>query len=217
MWHWRCAVCLGLLDLANCYCESQLKRICERIIRQGITVENALMLYAAAIKYEANVRRASNPVYCSRTWQACSWSGVIGAQCFYMYHCASCQFMFFCRIWKSFVSGLLLTTWLPWHRQKHFVNSTTISPKTLYWKPQKTALLGIKISLLCILTYVWNCWEHNPRWPACHIFDCGCNSRWPACHICDCGCNTRWPACRTWLRTQPSLICRSYCGYSSAG
>ena len=47
----------GLLDLSNSYCESQLKRHCERIIQQGITVENAAMLYAAAIKYEAKVSR----------------------------------------------------------------------------------------------------------------------------------------------------------------
>ena len=45
----------GLLDLANAYCELNLKRMCEQIIKQGITVENAAMLYAAAIKYEARV------------------------------------------------------------------------------------------------------------------------------------------------------------------
>ena len=44
---------IGLLELANAYCESQLKLQCERIIKQGITVENAAMLYAAAIKYSA--------------------------------------------------------------------------------------------------------------------------------------------------------------------
>ena len=43
---------IGLLDLANSYCELQLKRMCERIIRQGITVENVAMLYATAIKYQ---------------------------------------------------------------------------------------------------------------------------------------------------------------------
>ena len=50
----------GLLDLANAYCESQLKRVCERIIKQGITIENTAMLYAAAIKYEAKVRKTFN-------------------------------------------------------------------------------------------------------------------------------------------------------------
>lgn len=44
---------IGLLDLANAYCEEALKRHCERIIRHGITTENAAMLYAVAIKYEA--------------------------------------------------------------------------------------------------------------------------------------------------------------------
>ncbi|UYV76445.1 RCBTB1 [Cordylochernes scorpioides] len=46
-------VCAGLLDLANSYCETQLKQHCERIIKHSITVENAAMLYAAAINYEA--------------------------------------------------------------------------------------------------------------------------------------------------------------------
>ncbi|XP_070539081.1 RCC1 and BTB domain-containing protein 1-like [Ptychodera flava] len=44
---------IGLLDLANSYCENHLKKLCEGIIKQGITVENGAMLYAAAIKYEA--------------------------------------------------------------------------------------------------------------------------------------------------------------------
>jgi RCC1 and BTB domain-containing protein len=41
--------------LANAYCETQLKRRCEHIIKQGITVENAAMLYASAIQYNAKV------------------------------------------------------------------------------------------------------------------------------------------------------------------
>lgn len=45
---------IGLLDLANAYCESQLKRLSEKIIKHGITVQNALMLLAAALKYEAS-------------------------------------------------------------------------------------------------------------------------------------------------------------------
>ena len=45
---------IGLLDLANSYCEQQLKRRCERIIRQGITVHNVAMLYATAIKYQVS-------------------------------------------------------------------------------------------------------------------------------------------------------------------
>ncbi|XP_077987342.1 RCC1 and BTB domain-containing protein 1-like [Glandiceps talaboti] len=44
---------IGLLDLANSYCEHHLKQLCEGIIKQGITVENAAMLLAAATKYEA--------------------------------------------------------------------------------------------------------------------------------------------------------------------
>ncbi|WAR10568.1 RCBT1-like protein [Mya arenaria] len=44
---------IGLLDLANSYCEPILKRKCEQIIRHGISVHNVAMLYAAAIKYEA--------------------------------------------------------------------------------------------------------------------------------------------------------------------
>lgn len=44
---------ISLLDLANSYCETDLKQKCERLIRNGITVENVSMLYSAAIKYEA--------------------------------------------------------------------------------------------------------------------------------------------------------------------
>ncbi|XP_072035164.1 RCC1 and BTB domain-containing protein 1-like [Amphiura filiformis] len=44
---------IGLLDLANSYCEYHLKKLCERIIKQGINVENTAMLLAAAIKYDA--------------------------------------------------------------------------------------------------------------------------------------------------------------------
>lgn len=44
---------IGLLDLANAYCEPILKKQCEQIIRHGITVQNVAMLYAASIKFEA--------------------------------------------------------------------------------------------------------------------------------------------------------------------
>jgi RCC1 and BTB domain-containing protein len=43
----------GLLDLANAYCEPHLKQVCEQRIKHGITVDNAAMLYSAAIKYDA--------------------------------------------------------------------------------------------------------------------------------------------------------------------
>ena len=48
---------LGLLDLANAYCEPQLKRLSEMIIKNGITVQNAIMLLAAALKYDAEVSK----------------------------------------------------------------------------------------------------------------------------------------------------------------
>lgn len=44
---------IELLDLANSYCESQLKRQCERIIKNGIAVDNVAKLYSAAISFEA--------------------------------------------------------------------------------------------------------------------------------------------------------------------
>lgn len=44
---------IELLDLANSYCETQLKRQCERIIKNGIKVENVAKLYSAAINFEA--------------------------------------------------------------------------------------------------------------------------------------------------------------------
>ena len=48
---------IGLLDLANSYCELGLKKECEQIIKQGIGIDNAAMLYAAAIKYEVSAVR----------------------------------------------------------------------------------------------------------------------------------------------------------------
>jgi RCC1 and BTB domain-containing protein len=53
---------IGLLDLANSYCECDLKQKCERLIRHGISIENVAMLYAAAIKFEAK----SLEEYCFR-------------------------------------------------------------------------------------------------------------------------------------------------------
>ena len=44
---------IGLLDLADSYCESKLKKMCEELIIQAITIENAAMLYATAIRYQA--------------------------------------------------------------------------------------------------------------------------------------------------------------------
>lgn len=48
-------IILGLLDLANAYCEPILKKMCEQIIKKGMTTDNVAMLYAAAIKFEAKV------------------------------------------------------------------------------------------------------------------------------------------------------------------
>jgi len=45
----------GLLDLATSYCENRLKRLCQHIIKRGITVENAFTLLCAAIRYDAEV------------------------------------------------------------------------------------------------------------------------------------------------------------------
>lgn len=44
---------IGLLDLATSYCESGLKQQCEKLIKEGISVENSAILFAAAIKYQA--------------------------------------------------------------------------------------------------------------------------------------------------------------------
>lgn len=45
----------GLLDLATSYCENRLKRLCQHIIKRGITVENAFSLLSAAVRYDAEV------------------------------------------------------------------------------------------------------------------------------------------------------------------
>ena len=70
-----CVFVSGLLDLANSYCETQLKRLCERIIKQGITVENAAMLLAAALKYEAQVRNQPN-AHVDIFFCLCYWRGL---------------------------------------------------------------------------------------------------------------------------------------------
>uniref|UniRef100_A0A6Q2X281 BTB domain-containing protein n=1 Tax=Esox lucius TaxID=8010 RepID=A0A6Q2X281_ESOLU len=44
---------IGLLDLATSYCENRLKRMCQHIIKRGITVENAFSLLSAAVRYDA--------------------------------------------------------------------------------------------------------------------------------------------------------------------
>ena len=51
----KSAVPLGLLDLANLYCEEKLKKRCETLIKQNISVENSSLLLEAAIKYNAKV------------------------------------------------------------------------------------------------------------------------------------------------------------------
>ncbi|XP_063743420.1 RCC1 and BTB domain-containing protein 1-like isoform X4 [Eleginops maclovinus] len=52
---------IGLLDLATSYCENRLKRLCQQIIKRGITVENAFSLLAAAVRYDAEVRGHRQP------------------------------------------------------------------------------------------------------------------------------------------------------------
>ncbi|KAI3355838.1 hypothetical protein L3Q82_004401 [Scortum barcoo] len=44
---------IGLLDLATSYCENRLKRLCQHIIKRGITIENAFSLLSAAVRYDA--------------------------------------------------------------------------------------------------------------------------------------------------------------------
>ncbi|XP_039182327.1 RCC1 and BTB domain-containing protein 1 isoform X4 [Crotalus tigris] len=44
---------IGLLDLATSYCENRLKKLCQHLIKRGITVENAFSLLSAAVRYDA--------------------------------------------------------------------------------------------------------------------------------------------------------------------
>ena len=95
----------GLLDLANAYCESQLKRVCERIIKQGITIENTAMLYAAAIKYEAKVRKTFNLLKNLNLTVSLKKKKILKMpSCF----CACLKTGYaICRIYNTFVSVLL--------------------------------------------------------------------------------------------------------------
>lgn len=54
--HLLLVLAAGLLDLATSYCENRLKRLCQQIIKRGITVENAFTLLSAAIRYDAEVQ-----------------------------------------------------------------------------------------------------------------------------------------------------------------
>lgn len=45
----------GLLDLANAYCETELKSRCQHLIRQSVNTENVAVLFATGLKYEAQV------------------------------------------------------------------------------------------------------------------------------------------------------------------
>ncbi|XP_074984603.1 RCC1 and BTB domain-containing protein 2 isoform X3 [Caretta caretta] len=44
---------IGLLDLATFYRENRLKKLCQQTIKQSICEENAIALFSAAVKYEA--------------------------------------------------------------------------------------------------------------------------------------------------------------------
>ena len=46
---------LGLLELTDSYCEKDLKRHCERLIWQSVTVDNVLAILASATKFRATV------------------------------------------------------------------------------------------------------------------------------------------------------------------
>lgn len=48
----------GLLDLATFYRENRLKKLCQQTIKQSICEENAIALLSAAVKYDAQVRKA---------------------------------------------------------------------------------------------------------------------------------------------------------------
>jgi hypothetical protein len=47
----------GLLELADSYCEKELKKQCEKLIWQSVTVSNVALLMTVASKYQTSVRR----------------------------------------------------------------------------------------------------------------------------------------------------------------
>ncbi|XP_003383757.1 PREDICTED: RCC1 and BTB domain-containing protein 1-like [Amphimedon queenslandica] len=42
-----------LLELSDCYCETELKKKCELLLKRTISVENAIALYTIALRYQA--------------------------------------------------------------------------------------------------------------------------------------------------------------------
>ena len=51
----------GLLELADSYCEKELKKHCERLIWQSVTVDNVATLMTLASKYRTSV--SEDPLY----------------------------------------------------------------------------------------------------------------------------------------------------------
>lgn len=57
---------LDLLELSDCYCESELKKKCELLLKRTVSVENAIALYTIALRYQAKVMYMYT-VYCTCT------------------------------------------------------------------------------------------------------------------------------------------------------
>ena len=70
-------VILGLLDLADSYCEMELKKRCERLLRQRVSTDNVAVFLAVAAKYKAEV--CSTCVQCHTYGTSSSvWCSVAG-------------------------------------------------------------------------------------------------------------------------------------------
>ena len=50
-----------LLEIADRYCESELKSECEQVLIRQISVENVLALYSLGLRYQTKVYNISNP------------------------------------------------------------------------------------------------------------------------------------------------------------
>ena len=53
-----------LLDLANAYCEQQLKELCEQILKHGVNVDNVATLYSTAITHQSEVSLTPISITC---------------------------------------------------------------------------------------------------------------------------------------------------------
>lgn len=76
---------IGVLELADSYCEKDLKKQCEKLIWQSVTVDNVATLMTLASKYKTSVSNTKTIIKITRY----------------------CSFFIYFRLWKNSACALL--------------------------------------------------------------------------------------------------------------